>query len=50
MDGQSLKRNAISFMKLLIPLIGLIMSKLLALIARARLILITEEIRQNLKN
>jgi hypothetical protein len=34
----------------LIQLIGLIMNKLLALIARARLILITEEIRQNLKN
>jgi hypothetical protein len=49
MDGQSLKRNAISFMSLLIPLIGLTMNKLLALIARARLILITEEIRQNLK-
>jgi hypothetical protein len=36
-------------MKLLIPLIGLIMNKLLALIARAKLILLTEQIRQGLK-
>jgi hypothetical protein len=49
MDGQSLKRNAISFMSPLIPLIGLIMNKLLALIERAKLLLIAEEIRQNLK-
>jgi hypothetical protein len=49
MDGQSLKRNAISFMSPLIPLIGLIMNKLLALIARAKLIVLTEQIRQGLK-
>jgi hypothetical protein len=48
MDGQSLKRNAISFMSLLILLIGLIMNKLLALIARAKLILLTEQIRQGI--
>jgi hypothetical protein len=49
MDGQGLKRNAISFMKLLIPLIGLIMNKLLALIARVKLIVLTEEFRQRTK-
>jgi hypothetical protein len=49
MDGQSLRRNAIFFMSPLIPLIGLIMNKLLALIARAKLILLTEEIRQGIK-
>jgi hypothetical protein len=49
MVGQGLKLSVISSMKLLILLTGWIMNKLLALIARARLILITEEIRQNLK-
>jgi hypothetical protein len=49
MVGQGLKRNAISSMKLLILLIGWTMNKLLALIARAKLILLTEEIRQGLK-
>jgi hypothetical protein len=48
--GQGLKRSVTSSMKLLILLIGLIMSKLLALIERAKLLLIAEEIRQNLKN
>jgi hypothetical protein len=50
MGGQGLKRNAIFFTRLLILLTGLIMSKLLALIERAKLLLIAEEIRQNLKN
>jgi hypothetical protein len=50
MAGQGLRPNAISSMRLLIPLIGLIMNKLLALIERAKLLLIAEEIRQNLKN
>jgi len=50
MVGQGLKRNAISFTNLLILLTGLIMNKLLALIERAKLLLIAEEIRQNLKN
>jgi hypothetical protein len=50
MVGQGLKRNAISFTNLLIPLTGLTMNKLLALIERAKLFLIAEEIRQNLKN
>jgi hypothetical protein len=50
MVGQGLRPNAIFFMSPLILLIGLTMNKLLALIARARLILIIEEIRQNLKN
>jgi hypothetical protein len=49
MVGQGLRLSAISFMSLLIPLIGLIMNKLLALIARAKLILLTEQIRQGLK-
>jgi hypothetical protein len=49
MVGQGLKPNAISFMNPLIPLIGWIMNKLLALIARAKLILLTEEIRQGIK-
>jgi hypothetical protein len=49
MVGQGLRPNVISFMSPLILLTGLIMNKLLALIARARLILITEEIRQTLK-
>jgi hypothetical protein len=50
MGGLGLKRNVTSSMKLLILLIGWIMSKLLALIERAKLLLIAEEIRQNLKN
>jgi hypothetical protein len=50
MVGQGLRPNAIFSMKLLILLIGLIMNKLLALIERAKLLLIAEEIRQNLKN
>jgi hypothetical protein len=49
MVGLGSKLSVISFMKLLIPLIGLIMNKLLALIERAKLLLIAEEIRQNLK-
>jgi hypothetical protein len=49
MVGQGLRPNAISSTNLLIPLIGLIISKLLALIERAKLLLIAEEIRQNLK-
>jgi hypothetical protein len=50
MGGLGLRPNAISFMSPLIPLTGLIMNKLLALIERAKLLLIAEEIRQNLKN
>jgi hypothetical protein len=49
MVGQDSKLSVISFMKLLIPLIGLIMNKLLALIARAKLIVLTEEFRQRTK-
>jgi hypothetical protein len=49
MDGLGLKPNAISFMNPLIPLIGWIMNKLLALIARAKLVLLTEELRQKAK-
>jgi hypothetical protein len=50
MVGQGLKLSVTFSMKLLILLIGLIMSKLLALIERAKLLLIAEEIRQTLKN
>ena len=49
MGGQALKPNAIFSMNPMILQIGLHMNKLLALIARARLILIAEEIRQTLK-
>jgi hypothetical protein len=49
MDGIGSKLSVTFFMKLLILLIGWIMNKLLALIARAKLILLTEEIRQGLK-
>jgi Ca2+/H+ antiporter len=49
MVGLGSKLSVISFMNPLILLIGWIMSKLLALIARAKLILLTEEIRQGLK-
>jgi hypothetical protein len=49
MVGQGLKPNAIFSMNPLILLTGWIMNKLMALIARAKLILLTEEIRQGLK-
>ena len=49
MDGLGLKPNAIFSMNPLILLIGWIMNKLLALIARAKLVLLTEEIRQGIK-
>jgi hypothetical protein len=49
MVGLSLKRNAISSMNPMILSIGWTMNKLLALIERAKLLLIAEEIRQNLK-
>jgi hypothetical protein len=49
MDGQGSKLSVTFFMNPLILLIGWIMSKLLALIARAKLVLLTEEIRQGLK-
>jgi hypothetical protein len=44
-----MKPNAIFFMNPMILSIGWIMNKLLALIARAKLILLTEEIRQGIK-
>jgi hypothetical protein len=50
MDGIGLKLSVISSMNPMILLIGWTMNKLLALIERAKLLLITEEIRQNLKN
>jgi hypothetical protein len=50
MAGQGLRLSVTFFMNPLILLIGLIMSKLLALIERAKLLLIAEEIRQTLKN
>jgi hypothetical protein len=50
MVGLGSKLSVISFMNPLILLIGLTMNKLLALIERAKLLLIAEEIRQNLKN
>jgi hypothetical protein len=50
MVGQGLKLQAIFIMSLLMKMIGQIMSKLLALIERAKLLLIAEEIRQTLKN
>jgi hypothetical protein len=49
MVGIDSKLSVIFSMNPLIQLIGLTMNKLLALIARAKLILITEEIRQGLK-
>jgi len=49
MVGLNSKPNAISFMNPSILLTGWIMNKLLALIARAKLILLTEQIRQGLK-
>jgi hypothetical protein len=49
MDGQGSKLNAIFSMNPLILLIGWTMNKLLALIARAKLVLLTEELRQRTK-
>jgi hypothetical protein len=49
MVGIDSKLNAIFSMNHLILLIGSIMNKLLALIARAKLVLLTEEFRQKAK-
>jgi hypothetical protein len=49
MGGLDSKLSVTFSMNPLILLIGWIMTKLLALIARAKLILLTEEIRQGLK-
>jgi hypothetical protein len=46
MAGIDSNPSVISIMSHLILLIGLIMNKLLALIARAKLVLLTEEFRQ----
>lgn len=49
MAGINSKQNAIFSMNPMILWTGCTMNKLLALIARAKLILIAEEMRQNLK-